>query len=233
MIHHIFTKISSDFDFFEEKGIISYVNVYNYIQLRKSPYLVKSINYFTLDGILLVVLVRILFFKKIKRLSPDFSSYFEELFHLCEQKDKKVYFIGASQKEIQKFILVINEKHPRLNIVGSSNGFFQQEKAETIIDRINILAPDLVFVGLGTPKQEEFAVQLIGTQFNKTVYTCGAFISQTAKKGVRYYPKFINKLHLRWFYRLLMEKGLFKRYFILYPLSVFLIIKDFLNKKDR
>ena len=230
MIHYIFTKVTSSFNYFEKRTIISYVNVYNYIELRKSQSLVRSIDKFTLDGILLVWCIRVLFNKKFKRLSPDFSSYFETVFHLCEQNKKRVYFIGASQEEMEKFVAIIQLKFPKIEIIGFSNGFFPQDESLALINNINTLAPDLVFIGLGTPKQEEFAVRLKGSDFAGTIYTCGAFIGQTSNHGFQYYPRFINTLHLRWLFRLIKEKGLAKRYFIQYPYSILLILKDYLKK---
>ena len=230
MIHHIFNKLTSNFNYFEENSIISYVNVYNYIELRKSSKRVESIDKFTLDGILLVILIRILFNKKFKRLSPDFSSYFGEVFRLCEEKNKKVYFIGASKNEIKKFVKNIMLKHPNLKTVGYSDGFFQEDAIPSLINEISTLATDLVFVGLGTPKQEDFAEKLKESKFKGTIYTCGAFISQTSNHGVDYYPKIINSLEIRWLYRLIKEEGLFKRYFIQYPFSILLILKDYLKK---
>lgn len=229
MIHYILTKVTTRFNYFEKRTIVSYVNVYNYLELRKSSHLLKSIDKFTLDGILLIGCFRILFKKKFKRLSPDFSSYFETVFRLCNQNKKKVYFIGASQEEMDKFVDTIQSKFPSIEIVGFSSGFLKHDESYTIIDNIKTFGTDLVFVGMGTPKQEEFAVRLKESDFQGTVYTCGAFISQTANHGFHYYPEIINTLHLRWLYRLIKEKGLVKRYFILYPYSIMLILKDYLK----
>lgn len=230
MIHYILAKVTSKFNYFEKRAIVSYVNVYNYIELRKSQQLVKSIDKFTLDGILLVWCIQVLFKRKFKRLSPDFSSYFETVFSLCEQNSKRVYFIGASQEEVEKFIEIIRLKFPKIEIVGFSNGFFTHDDSLALINNINTLAPELVFIGLGTPKQEQFAVRLKENDFLGTTYTCGAFISQTSNYGFQYYPEFVNTYHLRWLYRLIKEKGLAKRYFIHYPYSILLILKDYLKK---
>lgn len=231
MIHYIFTKVSTHFNYFEKRTIVSYVNVYNYLELRKSSNLIKSIDKFTLDGILLIWCFRILFNKKFKRLSCDFSSYGTTLFRLCNQNKKKVYFIGGSQEEIDKFVAIIQSKFPNIEIVGFRSGFFKKDESSTIIDDIKTLTTDLVFVGMGTPKQEEFAVRLKENDFQGTIYTCGAFISQTSNHGFHYYPDIVNTFHLRWLYRLLKEKGLFKRYFVQYPYALLLILKDYTKGK--
>lgn len=231
MINKIVPKLVSNFDFIEKGKVISYINVFNYIQLRKDPKFVNKIDKFTLDGVLLLVIVRILYNKKFKRLSPDFSSYFTELFELCEKDNKTFFFLGASNNEMHSFKKLIKNKYPKLPILGYNDGYFNESEEEELINKIIFLKPDILLIGLGTPKQELLSIKIKKQGYNGTIYNCGAFISQTANKGLQYYPKYINKLHLRWLYRLITEKGLLKRYFVFYPYAVLLILKDFIIKK--
>lgn len=231
MIINILPKIRSKVDFFEKETIVSYVNAYNYLQLRKSPNNIELIDKFTLDGIFLIILIRLLYFKKFKRLSPDFSSYFNKLFLCAESSKKSLFFIGATDLEIKKFILIIKEKFPNLIVTGFNNGFFNENEVDYLSNKILDLNPDIVFIGLGTPKQEGFSIYLKNKGYKGTIYNCGAFLSQTANHGVQYYPNIVNILHLRWAYRLINEKGLFKRYFIEYPFATIIIIFDFIKSK--
>lgn len=231
MIINILPKITSRVDFFEKETIVSYVNAYNYLQLRKSPNKIQLIDKFTLDGIFLVILIRVLYFKKFKRLSPDFSSYFNELFLRAVNLKKSVFFVGATDLEIEKFVFIIKEKFPDLKLSGFNNGFFNNEDIDFLSNKILDLNPDIIFVGLGTPKQEDFSILLKMNGYKGTIFNCGAFISQTANHGVQYYPNLFNTLHLRWAYRLIKEKGLFKRYFIEYPFATIIIILDFIKTK--
>jgi N-acetylglucosaminyldiphosphoundecaprenol N-acetyl-beta-D-mannosaminyltransferase len=231
MINKIFPKIVSKLDFFEKGTIVSYVNVYNYLALRKLPDTVQSIDKFTLDGILLKVLLRLFYFKKNNRLSPDFSSYFVDLFKDAVLQMQSVYFIGATEVEIENFVSVVKRKFINLNISGYNNGFVNDSELNNLSSQIIKLNPDIVFVGLGTPKQEIFSCFLKKNGFRGTIYTCGAFISQTANHGFNYYPKFINTLHMRWLYRLIKERGLIKRYFMYYPFATMILTLDFLKSK--
>jgi len=231
MINQIFPKITSKFDYFEKQTIVSYVNAYNYLQLRKDSKIVQSIDRFTLDGIYLLVLIKILFFKNFKRLSPDFSSYFNDLFLLADKNKKSVFFLGATTQEVKDFVTIINKKFPNLIVSGFHNGFFDTNEMGQLSQKISDTNPDVVFIGLGSLKQEVFSVYLKDNGFKGTIYTCGAFLSQTANHGVNYYPKFINTFHLRWAYRLIQEKGLFKRYFFEYPNATIIIILDFIKSK--
>src|SRR5690606_14863225 len=120
---------------------------------------------------------------------------------------------------------IMKVNFPCLNILGFQDGYFSDQEQIKIKAKIKELSPDLIFLGMGSPKQEELAIVLKNPKL--TVYTCGAFISQTANYGVNYYPYLINKLHLRWLYRIFKEKGLVRRYLIEYPKSLWLIINHY------
>lgn len=98
-----------------------------------------------------------------------------------------------------------------MNIAGYRNGYFLLPEDRTQeIKKIVAENPDFVIVGMGSPLQEQFALDLKEAGFQGIVFTCGGFLHQTAN-GINYYPDWINRYNLRAFYRLYKEKGLFKR----------------------
>jgi len=220
----LLSKISDEIDYNDQRIITGYLNLYNYTLLREQPELLKEVDVFTLDGIALTYLLNIVFKKKIIRKSPDFSSYFSDLFSCLEKTQKTLFFIGGNNEEILEFKSILIEKHPSLKIKGFTNGYNLEELR--LFKQIKDLNPDVVFLGLGTPKQELLAVKLKDKGFMGSCYVCGAFISQTANKGIEYYPKIINKIHLRWLYRIYKEPKLFPRYLFKYPKGLFYFIKD-------
>ncbi|WP_417372178.1 WecB/TagA/CpsF family glycosyltransferase [Gelidibacter japonicus] len=228
MIKSLLPKITSQLDYFQPNTITAYVNLYNYLIFRQNPEIIKDIDRFTLDGILMVRILNLIG-GSAKRASPDFSSYFSEMFLFCEKFQKKLVFVGGSNSELVNFISQIEKSFPTLKIQGALDGYFSDEESNIIAKDILDMRPDIVILGLGTPKQEIFAILLKSMGFNGNIYTCGAFISQTALKGVNYYPEIINTLHLRWLYRIFKEKKLLKRYFLLYPLSIWYLLIDYLR----
>ncbi|NJO34267.1 MAG: hypothetical protein HC869_15170 [Rhodospirillales bacterium] len=64
--------------------------------------------------------------------------------------------------------------------------------------------------------QESFLLRLRQQGFNGVGFTCGGFLDQYSI-GKQYYPTWIDRLELRWLYRLIMEPGrLWRRYFVEY-----------------
>jgi len=189
-----------------------------------------DITYFC-DGMLMALLVKILTGKNIERVSFDYTSIASEVFCYAEKNSLKVYIVGASQDDLDKFVSKITRNHPRLIITGCTNGYFKNEDMESVIQSKGLLNSDIVLAGLGAGKQELFINLLVNSGFSGVAFTCGGFIRQEANSEKNYYPSIINKLHLRFFYRMLKEPHTIKRYFIDYPTNLFMLLFLHISKK--
>jgi N-acetylglucosaminyldiphosphoundecaprenol N-acetyl-beta-D-mannosaminyltransferase len=76
-----------------------------------------------------------------------------ELCRVAEKRGLSVYLLGTKWPLLEKAVAQLKEGFPELAIVGYYHGFFSGEGP---IDEIRKLAPDLLFVGLGFPKQERW-----------------------------------------------------------------------------
>lgn len=124
------------------------------------------------------------------------------------------YFLGASQDCLAQLLIKLQEKRPELRIVGSHNGYFKEEEEEAINAEINRLKPDLVWVGLGTPKQQSWIHRNKGRLQVGALLAVGfAFdVNAGTKKDA---PAWMGRLGVLWLYRFLCEpRRLFKRYAI-------------------
>jgi N-acetylglucosaminyldiphosphoundecaprenol N-acetyl-beta-D-mannosaminyltransferase len=72
--------------------------------------------------------------------------------------------------------------------------------------------PDIVIVGMGAIAQERFLLGLKQAGFSGKGFTCGGFIHQTASNKIDYYPRWVDKLNLRFLYRMLKESYTRQRY---------------------
>jgi len=227
----ILNKVTSTVKF-EGKGlVVSYVNVYNYAILRKYPELISEIDSFTFDGVLLKQVFRLLTGKNHKRMSPDFGSYFEDLFQYMDKNKESLYVIGATQEDIKIFSEVIAENFKSVEIIGARDGYFNKEEEQSLLEGIERTNPNKILIGMGTPKQEFLAMEIKRLGTGAAIFPCGAFIAQTSKRGKTYYPDFFNRLNLRWLYRILNEPSLLKRYLIEYPISLCIFTFDFIKNK--
>lgn len=193
--------------------IYTFVNPYSYKFVRRNQALFNSMDGIFADGIFLCFNLRLFFGLKVPRLSFDMTKMAKDLFEKVSETGESLYIIGAKQDEVEKTITIIRETYPNINIIGFRNGYFtdRADRDNAISDIIG-MNPDYVIVGMGTPLQERFILDLRLRGFAGTSFTCGAFISQTSG-GLNYYPDWVDKYNLRYFYRQYKEKGLFSRNF--------------------
>lgn len=135
---------------------------------------------------------------------------------LCEKSQKfhsKIFLYGSKPGIAEKAKEKLKEQYPKINIVGECNGYCDEKEAIKKIEKTNA---DIVFVGLGSPKQEQFIIQNKDKLKNVKVFMSvgGSFdvISQTKKRA----PNWIIKINLEWLYRLFQEpKRVFRQFKLL------------------
>jgi N-acetylglucosaminyldiphosphoundecaprenol N-acetyl-beta-D-mannosaminyltransferase len=191
-----------------------------FITLQQESYsLYEEFNYICSDGILAILLNKLMGRKKSIRLSFDSTSMASPVFNSVIENGEKLYVLGAKQGEIERAIDSFKIKYPEISIAGFHHGYIKG-KETCIADSIVSSGAKVCIIGMGAPAQDEMAVLLKKRGFVGTVYTCGGFIHQV-QETMNYYPKWVDKLELRWLYRVFNEKGLLKR--ILHSFPPFII----------
>ena len=82
---------------------------------------------------------------------------FESVVDLGERHAYSAYFLGATPKVVRATVAEVRRTHPRLRIAGFRDGYFSDEQAAEVAKDIAATSPDLVFLGMATPKRERFA----------------------------------------------------------------------------
>ena len=125
------------------------------------------------------------------------------------------YFYGSSPEVLQALQEKLPGKYPGIIIAGALSPPFRALSAkeeEEIREKISAAAPDIIWVGLGAPKQEKWMLRHRGI-FNGIMIGVGAgfdFHAGTKKRA----PVWMQRASLEWLYRLMQEPGrLFGRYF--------------------
>lgn len=206
-------------------GVNIFINPYSFYVLHKREFNWDDVDNIFVDGGLLVLLLRYFKAVDVKRVSFDYSSYAKVFFEEREKIGGSVSFIGSDTHSINKFVKNINNKYPSLLIRSYRNGYFDniEEKYKCVRNIVDNIKPDFVIVGMGTPAQEEFSLLLKESGYQGTIFTCGGFIHQSVDSLI-YYPSLINKLNLRFLWRIYKEKGLLNRYIKYYPKAIIYIL---------
>ncbi|WP_296062164.1 WecB/TagA/CpsF family glycosyltransferase [uncultured Amphritea sp.] len=209
-----------------ESGVFtSYVNLFSYFKIVRSGIDISKISQFRVDGILLVLLLRFFRFRVIRR-SFDFTSDAVHVFNKSAQLNLSIALVGGTEGTAVQAAAIFSERFGVI-INYARSGFFDSEKEIRIFcHRLVEDNVDVVIIGMGAVKQEEFMLALLDCGYNGSVYSCGGFFHQTVSHGGVYYPYLMDRLNLRWLYRIWDEPKLLKRYVLMYPIATFYVLKD-------
>lgn len=206
-------------------GAFIYLNPFNYFFLRKNPWLL-NVAYYRMDGIYLVSIMRLYLSKAlgVVRQSFDMTSLAPVILNYCAQRQLKVFIAGGKPGHADAFISIMTKRFPGIEWVGHCDGY---QSEQDVIDHVLDSRAEVALLGLGNIKQESVAGQLAQQKPEGRFFTCGAFISQTASaRAVDYYPRWINRYHLRWAYRFAKEPHVIKRVAKFYPVFLIIFVYD-------
>ncbi len=152
------------------------------------------------------------------------------LMDLAAKKSLRVGFLGAKEEVIKKAKENFLKKLPDLNFCYVRNGYF--DSIEEIIEEIKLSSPQILLVGLGSPKQEEIIVKL--KEILKGCVFVGVGGSFDVFSGcTKESPLIFQKLGLEWLYRTVLEPKRLKRIFPVLPLFVIKCIINTIIKGQK
>lgn len=170
---------------------------------------------------------------KLKGIQPtqirgvDFA---RSLMDLASENNLKVGFLGAKEEVITLAKENFLKKLPNLNFVYVRNGYFNND--DEIINEIAAASPQVLLVGLGSPRQEEFIIKLkevlSGCIFVGVGGSFDVFSGLTKESPVIY-----RKLGVEWLYRTLCDPKRFKRIFPVLPLFLIKCIINTVLKGEK
>ncbi len=157
------------------------------------------------------------------------TDLFEHLCAVTATHQLKVFFLGGRVGAAAKAAAALKLRYPDLDATtycppyGFESDFVESQRID---EMIKAAAPDILFLGLGTPKQELWISQ--NYQRLNVPISIGVGGSFDLMSGmVQRAPKIMQKIGLEWFFRLLIEpRRLWKRYIFGNTAFIYLIIKQ-------
>lgn len=141
----------------------------------------------------------------------------------CNMSGKSIYLFGGKPGVSEKAAINIQSKYPNLIVKGHRDGYFEEKDSPKILDEINGVKPDVIFVALGAPKQEKWIYKHRKLLHTKVAMGVGGSLdvfAGTAKRA----PEFFQKMGLEWLYRLFLQPSRIGRMMVLpqFLIKVFL-----------
>ena len=208
------TEFVSIKDVFARAGkVYTFLNPVSYLSALDNKELFVRFDGIFADGSILVAAIKLVYGKDVTRRSFDMTSLAPDLLSYAETHGKSVYIVASRQEQVEKAVGIFKERYPKLLVVGYRNGYFASEKEQDEeVRHIVEVNPDFLIVGMGALMQERFLLKVKDFGYRGIGFTCGGFIHQTAKDEIDYYPAWVDRMNLRFLYRMYKEKHTRKRY---------------------
>ena len=139
-----------------------------------------------------------------------------------------VYFLGGKPGVAESAARNMEARYPILTTTGCHDGYYTESDEKCIVENINNLCPDVLFVCLGMPKAEIFAHR--HKDINAKITLCVGGTIDIMAGTARLAPKALRKIGLEWLYRLIKEP---KRFFRMLDLPRFIAAVFFIRLRGK
>jgi len=229
--------LNSIFDWISkrEPHYVCVSNVFTIMESQRDQVLKRIHNaagLVTPDGMPLVWLSRLMGFRHVERVyGPDL------LLAVCERSTNQGYrhfFYGGAPGVAEKLAVRLQSRFRGLQVAGTYCPPFRPltpEEDHGVVNHVNSSTPDIVWVGIGTPKQDHWMAEHVGRLRAPVLIGVGAAFDFHAGLK-RQAPRWMQKSGLEWSFRLMTEpRRLWRRYLIDNPFFLWLIFLQALRRK--
>ncbi len=145
-----------------------------------------------------------------------------ELFALAAKRSWRIYHLGSTDEALDAGLAQIRATHPNLLIEGR-NGFFDADPSSAenreVVEKINAADPDILLVGMGMGRQEQWILQNKERLNVPVIITTGAMIKLLAGE-LNMAPRWLGPLGLEWVFRLYDNFGETAQRYLVEPFHI-------------
>jgi len=143
------------------------------------------------------------------------GDFIYRFFWKCKVSKRKIALIGGEEDTISESLESFKNQGFSSIFTVINNGYFMNDQKEktAIIKKLSSAQPDFVLLGIGSPLQETFALELKSILPNTKIWCVGALFEYFAHRHRA--PVWMRELGLEWAFRLILEPNrLWKRYLV-------------------
>ena len=132
------------------------------------------------------------------------TDFFHGLLRDPRAKGLRVFLLGGTTSENERATAICEKLYPESVFCGR-NGYFTEGTIPTVLSEISYFSPDIIFVGMGVPREQIFcANNLLNNTRATWIKTCGGMFKVLCG-DVKRPPIWIREHGLEWFYRCIKE----------------------------
>jgi N-acetylglucosaminyldiphosphoundecaprenol N-acetyl-beta-D-mannosaminyltransferase len=158
------------------------------------------------------------------------SDFIFDICRLAQQENRGIFIYGAREEVNRRSCEVLAERFPGLRIVGRANGYVQEQEMEKLIESINASGAEVLFVALGSPRQERWYAKYKDRLTHVRVMQGIGGTLDTIGGSVKRAPERWCRCNLEWLFRLVSEPKRIARQRVL-PLFACLVLAELAKKK--
>ncbi len=208
------------------------INPHSYVVSLSDPKFSKALvgaDWLIPDGVGIVLASKLLG-QSIKTRITGSDIFFETSARINDLLGVRVFFLGSTNETLAKICLNMSKDYPNVIVAGTFSPEFKSNFSESdlnhMINLINSLNVDVLWVGLTAPKQEKFLFEnlhKIDVKFAAAIGAVFDFYAGNIKRS----HKFFQICGLEWLPRLLQEPSrLWRRSFISAPIFLWHVLKQ-------
>ncbi|OFY97186.1 MAG: hypothetical protein A2309_04950 [Bacteroidetes bacterium RIFOXYB2_FULL_35_7] len=132
---------------------------------------------------------------------PDLADL---MLRIADENQFKVFLLGATEDVNTTAVENLSKMYPNALIPVGINGYYEKEDEIEIVKKINLENPDILIIGISSPKKEQFASKWRESLNVPVIIPCGGMIDVYAGKTKRE-PRWIQNIGMAWIYRFIQE----------------------------
>lgn len=159
-----------------------------------------------------------------------YADWIWQLAAFSEARGDSFFFLGGRPGVAEQAAVRLQDIYPALKIAGCHHGYFDktpgEEENAAVIAQINALQPNILIVGFGMPKQEQW-LQQNWASLNANIALTGGAVFDFLSGELQRAPSWMTNNGLEWLGRLLIEpRRLYKRYLLGNPLFMARVLRQ-------
>jgi N-acetylglucosaminyldiphosphoundecaprenol N-acetyl-beta-D-mannosaminyltransferase len=198
------------------RAVVSNHNFHSLYLLHKSPELTRlyeRFDYVHVDSMLLVFWGKMLGLPIRRSHRVAYIDWFPHLFRVAARKGWQMLYVGSEPGVAERAAHRFRQVYPDLRLKTMHGYFDIGSGSQACIRQVNSFAPDILFVGMGMPRQELWVSRSLEQLNVPAIFTsCGATMDFFA--GVKPTPpRWAGQCGCEWLFRLVSEpRRLWRRY---------------------
>ena len=185
--------------------LIAHINTHNFRTLSSNPKLLEALQLHSwplLEGIGLKA-ASVLTKGRVPA-DTNGTDLFPALLNELRDMPCRLFLLGSHSNVVSIAARKIKESCNQVEIVGYRDGYFSNDQIPLIRDEVQRARPTFLLIGLGSPRQEEVALEFLQVPDLRVVWTVGGlfdFLSGRIKRA----PPVVRLLRLEWMFRISVE----------------------------